>query len=47
MFFILFQQYAFFDPVSHLSLTDAEKLQCEKYIKNLITDDIYSSKRLS
>ncbi|CAF4860835.1 unnamed protein product, partial [Rotaria magnacalcarata] len=40
-------QYSFFDPVSHLSLTDAEKLQCEKYIKNLITDDIYPLKRPS
>ncbi|CAF2860814.1 unnamed protein product [Rotaria sp. Silwood2] len=42
-----FQQHAFFDPASHLSLTDMEKQQCERYVQNLIVNDIYPQKEIS
>ncbi|CAF3829813.1 unnamed protein product [Rotaria sp. Silwood1] len=42
--FQYFQRHAFFDPAAHLSLSDVEKNQCEKYVKNLIYDDVYPKK---
>ncbi|CAF4381507.1 unnamed protein product, partial [Rotaria sp. Silwood2] len=39
--------HAFFDPTAHLSLNDAEKSQCEKYIRNLIFNDVYPQKSSS
>ncbi|CAF1614885.1 unnamed protein product [Rotaria magnacalcarata] len=39
--------HAYFDPVAHLSLSEAEKNQCERYIKNLILDDVYPQNRSS
>ncbi|CAF5101548.1 unnamed protein product, partial [Rotaria sp. Silwood1] len=43
--FQYFQHHAFFDPAAHISLSDVEKNQCEKYVKNLIYDDVYPQKR--
>ncbi|CAF1545416.1 unnamed protein product [Adineta ricciae] len=41
-----FQKHAYFDPCAHLSFNDAEKNQCEKYIKTLILNNIYPRKRM-
>ena len=42
-----FQYHGFFDPVAHLTLSDNEKQQCERYVKNLIFSDIYPAKNSS
>ncbi|CAF3218351.1 unnamed protein product [Rotaria sp. Silwood2] len=34
----------FFYPAAYLSLNNADKYQCEKYIKILILNDVYSQK---